>query len=80
MVLVDSSEAKAAALKAALPVAGTGATYVLGGPAPDLIFGFTPAKATAIATLLFIALQAAFLAWKWRNAWLDRRAQGAVQT
>ena len=46
----------------------------LSPPAAAMIFGFTLNEWVAIATLIYIALQAFYLAWKWQREWRRGRA------
>lgn len=41
----------------------------LSPPAAAMLFGFTLNEWVAIATLIYIALQAFYLAWKWAREW-----------
>lgn len=53
----------------------TVAALKLAPPAGAMIFGFTLNEWVAIATLLYLALQSFYLAWRWQRDWRKGRAQ-----
>lgn len=48
----------------------------LSPPAAAMMFGLTLNEWVAVATIVYIILQAAYLAWRWTNEWRKRRAGG----
>lgn len=58
-----SADLAATALKSSVAIGTVGAT----------IFGFTIQEAAAIFGALFILAQLAYLAWKWRGEYVDRK-------